>query len=319
MEKYTQYGSGLDNIVHKVSPGTNPAIDVSIEPIQTIKDAKTILTIEILWDHFNLPGQPAKSCLSPFRNEGRPSFSVYENSKGEILFKDHGDPDCHGDSFEFYKNCVDPDDPNIFRSFLALAEEIRRTGPPTRSSRRLALVKPPDLTDYIAQGRSCSDSLLKLPRKIEEIAQGRGWLSETITRLATEGSVGWDNGHITFNYAAGIKYRVLGTKDFSWKGKAGTWRQNRLARAQRVFITEGETDCISLIDTSIESSNSTVVVAVPSASTFDVTIIPKLANKDVVLCLDNDPAGRAATKKIASLIHGIVASLKSWELEGAVK
>ena len=319
MEKYTQYGSSLDNHVQKAPRGTFSALDVNYEPIETIKAAKSILTIEVLWDHFNLPGQPAKSCLSPFRNEGRPSFSVYENTKGEILFKDHGDPDCHGDSFEFYKNCIDPDDPHIFRSFLALAEEIRRTGPPPRSSRGSAVVSPPDLTDYIAKGRSFSDHLLSLPKKIAEIASGRDWLPETISQLAVEGSLGWDNGHVTFNYSSGIKYRVLGTRSFWWKGKASTWRQDQLNQAQRVFITEGETDCISLIDAGIESSNSTVVLAVPSASTFDVTIIPKLAGKDVVLCMDNDPAGRSATKNIAGKIQGIVASLKTWRLEGAAR
>ena len=38
---------------------------------------------------------PCRIC-SPFRVDNNPSFSIYMNNSNRIMFKDHGDKDCHG-------------------------------------------------------------------------------------------------------------------------------------------------------------------------------------------------------------------------------
>jgi len=45
--------------------------------LPSLKTAKARLTIPELWHWLGLPGQPAKSCKSPFRDDHRPSFSIY--------------------------------------------------------------------------------------------------------------------------------------------------------------------------------------------------------------------------------------------------
>ena len=44
------------------------------------ESAKERLTIPELWRLLNLPGNPGRSCRSPFREDRNPSFSVYDGA-----------------------------------------------------------------------------------------------------------------------------------------------------------------------------------------------------------------------------------------------
>jgi len=46
-------------------------------PFNDLSDAKLQLRIQRLWALLNLPGTPAKSCHCPWREDKRPSFSVF--------------------------------------------------------------------------------------------------------------------------------------------------------------------------------------------------------------------------------------------------
>lgn len=46
-----------------------------------LEQAKDVFDIPRLWDALRLPGQPATSCKSPFRDDRKPSFSVSEDGK----------------------------------------------------------------------------------------------------------------------------------------------------------------------------------------------------------------------------------------------
>lgn len=63
------------------------------------KEFKDRYTISDIWNILKLPFSPGKSCYSPFRDETRPSFSVYDNG---YKFKDHGTGEG-GDVIEFIK------------------------------------------------------------------------------------------------------------------------------------------------------------------------------------------------------------------------
>lgn len=65
-------------------------------------DAKRIVTIPDLWRYFNLPGTPASSCLSPFRSERHPSFSIDKEGR---FFYDHG-VGSGGDQIDFLSLCA---------------------------------------------------------------------------------------------------------------------------------------------------------------------------------------------------------------------
>lgn len=67
------------------------------ERIKLIKEFKSKHKIDQVWKDLKLPFTPGKSCYSPFRDEGKPSFSVYADG---TKFKDHGDG-SNGDVISF--------------------------------------------------------------------------------------------------------------------------------------------------------------------------------------------------------------------------
>jgi len=113
---------------------------------------------------------------------------------------------------------------------------------------------------------------------LERVAKARQWQERTLHDLALDGYLGRDDdGHICFISATGCKSRWREPKRFtSESGKAGHWRENGERRfrflsgkswlwrgelipgAQTVYLCEGETDVITLIDRGIEDDEETV-------------------------------------------------------------
>jgi hypothetical protein len=54
--------------------------------LSPLEAAKEQLSIPALWQLLNLPGKPARSCRSPFREDRNPSFSIYDGGR---KWKDH--------------------------------------------------------------------------------------------------------------------------------------------------------------------------------------------------------------------------------------
>jgi DNA primase len=84
--------------------------------IASIKDR---LTIPVLWQILKLPGIPRKSCHSPFREDRRPSFSIYDNDR---RWKDHSTGDG-GDGIEFIAKAKGITQKEAFKLFLTIAKE----------------------------------------------------------------------------------------------------------------------------------------------------------------------------------------------------
>lgn len=56
------------------------------EPPDVFAEARATLTVPDAWVALGLPGEPRRSCRSPFRDERNPSFSIFGDGKG---WKDH--------------------------------------------------------------------------------------------------------------------------------------------------------------------------------------------------------------------------------------
>lgn len=153
----------------------------------------------------------------------------------------------------------------------------------------------------------------------ERIARARTWKPETIQRLAEEVCLGWHDGQLAFVYDCGVKlrYRHKGERIIYWAfGKAWLWRGAFIKGKQTIYLCEGETDGITLIDAGIEQEQGTTVAALPSASTFDSSWVGLFQGKDVILCFDNDKAGLRATAHVSQLLRGHVKSLKQLNWAG---
>jgi hypothetical protein len=153
----------------------------------------------------------------------------------------------------------------------------------------------------------------------ERIARGRGWKPETIRNLSLEPSLGWHEGKLAFIYETGVKlrWRQQGERIIRWAfGKPWLWRGSYIDTAKTVYLSEGETDVISLIDAGLEKDGTSIAVAIPSATTFNEWWATLFAGREVVLAFDADKAGKQASLRVSRLLQPHVASLKQLNWEG---
>lgn len=212
--------------------------------------------------------------------------------------------------------------------------EVQRA-PVRRNRKKMKADPPPALLDdeQLAEAQNNARRLACDPELIGRIAAVRAWSLDTVRGAAIDGVLGWSDGWIgkdrdgndyqwhrgalVFVYTSGLKHRWRrrGDRRIRWAvgGPATLWRGSMItATTEKVFVTEGETDALSLIDAGAEKTPGVVVVGLPNAGVVPWGIADQLAGRDVVLCLDNDKAGRSASDKIAQAIGSRVASLKAW-------
>ncbi len=154
---------------------------------------------------------------------------------------------------------------------------------------------------------------------VDDIAASLGLDRETL-RLASWGSsgLGLADGWLCYAYSHGLKWRnphPSGKFRFRWiVGKAlGPWRLEWVkANTRTVYLTEGESDCMALIEAGLEDDGTAACVASPGTS-FPRDWAPLFRGKRVVLCFDADPPGRAATAKVAELLKGHAAEILTWK------
>jgi hypothetical protein len=154
---------------------------------------------------------------------------------------------------------------------------------------------------------------------IERISRHRQWKAESVRQLALDGYLGRDDdGHICFNSAAGCKarWRQDGERRFKFLfGKSWLWRGELIPEAETVYITEGETDAITLIDCGLEDDGKTAVIGLQGA-TFNIEPWSFLfAGKDVIVSTDYDEAGRKASSGIKLTLLGADRSIKYLRLD----
>jgi 5S rRNA maturation endonuclease (ribonuclease M5) len=146
------------------------------------------------------------------------------------------------------------------------------------------------------------------------IAKRRGWLAETVRVLALDAHLGTHEGKLGFIYPHGLKLRwqdAAGERRIAWAfGSNGElWRQDRLdvPEVRRVYVCEGETDGISLIDCGIEADGTVAVVAIPGASCWRQEWNALFAGRDVLVATDADEAGEKAATRITAALTGTAA------------
>lgn len=167
----------------------------------------------------------------------------------------------------------------------------------------------------------------EFPRIQQAIAKELGVSQATIASLVfTTDALGWSKKHQRplYLYETGVKLRNHADAKvrFQWlMGRAEKpWRAHFLERPQvtRVFLTEGESDTIALIDAGLENlhpkdgETGTTIMASPGTS-FKAEWAKLLTGKDLVLCMDNDKAGNKAAEKIANLCQPFTRTISRFQ------
>jgi hypothetical protein len=208
------------------------------------------------------------------------------------------------------------DTPTVFSVPRSFAQ------PKVAPTRENPLALPYLLTD--AERQDCqrfSVRLLEDPEYIERISTHRQWKTETIRALALDGYMGRDDdGHICFNSAAGCKsrWREDGERRFKFLfGRSWLWRGDLISTAETIYLCEGETDAITLIDKGIEDDGKTIAVGVQGATLNIEPWAFLFAGKHVVIAMDDDEAGWRADEKIERNLSGIAKSITHfWSVKG---
>jgi hypothetical protein len=151
------------------------------------------------------------------------------------------------------------------------------------------------------------------------VAKRREWTTEALRGCALETDLGYETDCVLgalrgpatlFAYRNGIKARWK-NKTIRWLcGSAAgqLWRQSLLGvRHRRVYVTEGETDCLTLISFGVEEDEESIVLALAGS-----TILPNPApfeGRDIVIVPDPDQAGQNAETKLRDLLQPLARSI----------
>ncbi len=92
-----------------------------------LERAKARLLIPDIWERLGLPGAPATSCCSPFRQDQHASFSVFENGR---RWKDFGTGQG-GDAVDFVATALHLDDAAAAHHLMEMAGTTRSVRLPT--------------------------------------------------------------------------------------------------------------------------------------------------------------------------------------------
>jgi hypothetical protein len=255
-------------------------------------------------------GKQAK-CRCPFHDDSEPSFFVKEADNYGSCYG----CEWHGDLIQYECDYHHVD----FTTALHRLSTWLKTG--GHDHRRIVTPieeAPPfqfseEQTQTVAKAAACLCANQEL---IDQIADSRKWLPETVNKLAQDGDLGWLDGRLAFIYSTGLKLRTWPGKGFAWGfGGNGLWRDRLLEAASTVYLTEGETDAISLLDCGIEEEAGVAVLAVPGAKAFKEQWALRFVGKSVVTCFDNDDAGQDGARRVHRLLAPVVSTLRTHSLK----
>jgi hypothetical protein len=283
-----------------------------------LESAKLAMPLPGLMARLGLSEHAKKSARCPFHEDRNNSFSVFQTRTGQWAWNCFAG--CGGgDAVAFLARVTNISNGGACRRFIEMASPgtaastASRVSSPPRAHAESSGLPVPMSDSENERALAMAANLRDDPERCKRIAEERNWRPETIVELAHEPSLGWHDGKIAFLYESGVKlrWRQDAERIIRWAfGKPWLWRSGFLWGRSTIYITEGETDCISLIDAGLEEDGHTLAVAIPSASTFAEEWAQLFADKDVILTFDGDQAGEQATRRISPLLRPVVKSLK---------
>jgi hypothetical protein len=139
------------------------------------------------------------------------------------------------------------------------------------------------------------------------------WIPEVLRGLAIEGDLGWEDGALLFGYSHGIKRRWvdLAGRHFRWDcggTNSECWRQSLLCSSHhRIYITEGETDAITLLGIGVEDPGDCLVLGLPGNTAYPESA--SFHGKNIILIPDPDLAGQNTASVLTQRLKPVAASI----------
>lgn len=284
------------------------------------------LDIRQLWRVLSLPGEPGKCVCSPFREEKKPSFSVYEEG-GRWRFKDHASSE-HGDSIDFIrlaKGCTAAEALAWARDFLGLPDRKRREDVPASGKKRwMPDLRPGSVAElnHLAELRGFGVEGLRLAERrgffgFAEFAGTTCWAVRDRRRQLME-----------FRRLDGKlfdAYKGLPVRKSHCIGAGKSWPVGieEVAEFSKVAWLEGAADFLAVFNFLVAEDKADAVapVAMLGAANHRISeeALRRLTGKEVVLYPHCDDAGQTAAREWARQLHGAGARVRAFDLSGIVK
>ena len=279
---------------------------------ESLDEAKARVTISAAWRALGLPGEPRRSCRSPFREDRHPSFSVFQSDR---LWRDHATGE-RGDVVAFVQRALACGPGEAIRRVLELAGGV--SSPVLLAPRQGASEAPAKRFDGLAGLQ------LRRPGREEilRIAGAREWALDVGLQLAADRGLllTADVPHrgevlpawiLTDNVRKSAQARRLDGRPWEGDGYAFKSKSLRADAAHPpgladiveqnragVLLCEGEPDalaallCVWLAD----ASPRVGVLALPGASRpLPASVTDQLRGRRVRIVRQNDEAARRST------------------------
>ena len=285
-----------------------------------------MIDIRQVWRVLSLPGEPGKCVCSPFREEKKPSFSVYEDG-GRWRFKDHSTGD-HGDAVDFVrlaKECTAAEALTWARNFLGLPDRQRREDVPASGKKRwMPDLRPGTVAElnHLAELRGFGVEGLRLAERrgffgFAEFAGATCWAVRDRRRMLME-----------FRRADGAlfaAFKTLPVRKSHCVGSGKSWPLGieEAEGFEKCVLVEGAPDFLAGFHfLSVEGKEDRVaVLAMLGAANrrIDEGALRRLSGKLIVLYPHVDGSGQAAAREWARQLHAAGVRVKAFDLSGCVK
>jgi CHC2-type zinc finger protein len=276
------------------------------------------------------PGwKPGKSCLSPFRHEKNPSFSV---SNDGTKFIDFGNQDYKGDVFSFYRMATGCDAKTAFKDLLAMAGASNIAVKPTIPTPDPILGKVevkrqqfrPELSKPSASALKAISDLRSINIEGLEIAVERGflWLAVLKMHPAWVLTDGTHNSYLA-RRLDGQPWEHLPSKPKAWLlvGSQAGWpigiQESEPYPA--IALCEGGPDFLAAFGYACASSVEKLVapVCISSASPqIPDAALQSFRDKRVRIFVHDDNAGYSAAKRWALQLREIARKVDGYRFDG---
>lgn len=279
-----------------------------------IEEIKRSISIPEMLRHLSHECPDKDDCMikSPLRDEKTASFHVFDQGRRG---KDFGG-DFSGDVIDLYMAITGDDSSTAIQAVAEMAgiaeqAQERLNAPRVNRRKRVAVSEHEMWTDgWKKFAKDAREKLICVSSNdLNSLMIKKGWNFDVIWNLARRGHLGLDcDGKPLYIYPHGIKRR--GNPDNSrgdrwlWgKAKDNLWRGEKLADTSKtkLFLTEGETDLISLLRHRTEADHE-LSCSIPGASWTPKPVMAYQigSHRHVYLMLDCDQAGFDATNRIVS-------------------
>jgi hypothetical protein len=273
-----------------------------------IEKIRSACSIAWAWRILGLPGIPGRECKSPFREDRKPSFSVYRAKDGERWF-DHGEG-VGGDIVDFWAKAKDI---TVQAAIDQLSAMTGIAEPPKASTYKLASIEwPTDLRGptelechSLAMLRNLLPGAFDLAGKLGFLKVGthRGELLWFLTDASRKGAEGK-----TFS---GEPCLASGKKTVALNGTSKSWSYGLCSdrpewdKINKLVLVEGLPDFFAVLALLIDwPGNARPVTMLGASCRLGEETASHFRNREVLIIPHNDAEGEKSSEKWVDQLLG---------------